>query len=188
MEGIVVIGGSTGGLDPLRQIIAALPVDCTAAMFVVMHIGSHPGTLPRVLTESGHHPAIFASDNSIIEAGNIYVAPPDHHMYLEMSRIRLSQGPKIHHTRPAVDPLFISAAEVYGQCVLGIVLSGNDGDGAAGVQAIMQHGGTVFVQDPYEAQIPSMPWSAIVAGHPNARLPVSEIAERVRLFCSQDWT
>ncbi len=187
MCGVVVIAASAGGLNPLRCIIAALPVPCTAAVFIVMHIGPHPSMLPSLLMLSGRgqHVAAFAQDGAPIEAGRIYVAPPDHHMSLASSSIRLIQGPKIHYTRPAADPLFISAAEAHGRRVLGIVLSGGDSDGAAGVRAITEHGGMALVQDPKEAKTPSMPQSAMMADHPDACLPVKEIAERVRVFCSR---
>jgi two-component system, chemotaxis family, protein-glutamate methylesterase/glutaminase len=183
MIGIVVIAASAGGLVPLRRIIAALPVPWSAAVFVVMHIGSHPSKLPGLLSSSGLWPASFARDGVLIEAGHVYVAPPDHHMVLEHDRIRLSQGPKVHHTRPAADPLFISAAEAHGPRVMGIVLSGGDSDGAAGLRAIAQHGGAALVQDPEEAESPSMPRSAVMS--PDACLPVEEIARRVRVFCSR---
>jgi two-component system, chemotaxis family, protein-glutamate methylesterase/glutaminase len=184
VDGIVVIAASTGGLDPLRRIIETLPVPCLATIFVVMHIGPHPSRLPELLSSS-EHPASFARDGALIRAGHVYVAPPDHHMILGYDRIRLNQGPKVHHTRPAADPLFISAAEAHGRRVMGIVLSGGDGDGAAGLRAIGEHGGTAFVQDPEEAEAPSMPRSAILADHPDACLAVEEIALRVRLFCSR---
>jgi two-component system chemotaxis response regulator CheB len=128
-------------------------------------------------------PATFPKDGTLIEAGHIYVAPPDHHMLIQGNIIRLTQGLKVHHTRPAADPLFVSAAEVHGQRVIGIVLSGGGGDGAAGLRAITAYGGTAFVQDPKEAEVPSMPRSAIWAGHPDACLPVKDIAQRVRAFC-----
>jgi two-component system, chemotaxis family, protein-glutamate methylesterase/glutaminase len=181
---IVVIAASAGGLDPLRRIIAALPAPCSVAVFVVMHIGPYRSVLPRLLSSSGQHPATFAQDSAPIEAGHIYVAPPDHHMVLGPDRIRLDQGPKVHHTRPAADPLFISAAKAFGQRVMGIVLSGGDGDGAAGLRAVSEHGGTAFVQDSQESVAPSMPRAAIMADHPDACLPIKEIARRVRAFCS----
>ena len=183
MNGVVVIAASAGGLDPLRRIIAALPVPCTAAVFVVMHIGPYPSVLPRLL--GGRHVAGFAQEGTPIEAGHIYIAPPDYHMYLGISSIRLSQGPKLHHTRPAADPLFISAAEAHRQQVLGIVLSGGDSDGADGLRAIVEHGGTAFVQDPKEAANPSMPSAAIAADHPHGCLSIEEIAEGVRSFCTR---
>jgi two-component system chemotaxis response regulator CheB len=185
MIGIVVIAASAGGLVPLRRIIATLPVPCSAAVFVVMHIGPHPSRLPGLLSSSGLWSASFARDGVLIEAGHVYVAPPDHHMVLEHDRIRLNQEPKVHHTRPAADPLFISAAEAHGRWVMGIVLSGGDSDGAAGLRAIAKHGGAALVQDPEEAENPSMPRSAVRAGHPDACLPVEEIARLVRVFCSR---
>jgi two-component system chemotaxis response regulator CheB len=182
MIGIVAIAASAGGHAPLLRIIAALPVPCTAAIFVVVHIGANPSILPQLLAKSGKHPAIFPQDGTLIEAGHIYVAPPDHHMLVEATVIRLTRGPKVHFARPAADPLFISAAKTYGQQVMGIVLSG--GDGAPGLRAITEHGGTGLVQDPEEASAPSMPISAIRADHPDACLPANEIAQRVRAFCS----
>jgi two-component system chemotaxis response regulator CheB len=107
----IVIAASAGGLVPLRRIIATLPIPWSAAVFVVMHIGPHPSKLPDLLSSSGLWPESFARDGVLIEAGHVYVAPPDHHMVLEHDRIRLSQEPKVHHTGPAADPLFISAAE-----------------------------------------------------------------------------
>jgi two-component system chemotaxis response regulator CheB len=182
---IVVIAASAGGLDPLRRIIAALPVPCTAAVFVVVHIGPNPSRLPRLLNGSGRPAASFAQDGGLIEAGHIYVAPPDHHVFLESTRMRLNQGPKVHYTRPAANPLFISAAKVHGQRVMGIVLSGGDGDGAAGLRGVTEYGGTALVQDPEEAEAPSMPRAAILADHPDACLPIDEIVRRVSVFCSR---
>jgi two-component system, chemotaxis family, protein-glutamate methylesterase/glutaminase len=184
MIGVVVIAASSGGLDPLRRISAALPGTCSAAIFIVMHIGSHRSVLPSLLNGDGRNLASFAEDGALIESGHIYVAPPDHHMLLRPNCIRLDQGPKVHHTRPAADPLFISAAEHHGRRVMGIVLSGGDGDGAAGLRAIAEHGGTALVQHPDEAASPSMPLAAIMVDHPDACLPIEEIARRVWTFCS----
>ena len=89
MISVVVIAASAGGLDPLRRIVAALPVPCPAAVFIVVHIGPHRSVLPSLLSSSGQHPATFAHDGAPIEAGHIYVAPPDHHMSLGLDRIRL---------------------------------------------------------------------------------------------------
>jgi two-component system, chemotaxis family, protein-glutamate methylesterase/glutaminase len=181
--GVVVIAASAGGIDPLLRIIAALPGPCSAAVFVVMHIGHHRSVLPGLLSSRGKHPATFAQHAEAMEAGHIYVAPPDHHMLLRLHYIRLSRGPKVHYTRPAADPLFISAAENHGRRVMGIILSGGAGNGAAGLKAIADHGGTALVQDPKEAAAPSMPRAAMMAGHPDACLPVAEIVQRVRSFC-----
>ena len=187
MNGIVVIAASEGGRDPLFRIIAALPAPCTAAIFVVMHIGTHPSILPELLAETGKNPALFPRNGMLIEAGHIYVAPPDHHMLVEAASIQLTRSPKVHYTRPAADPTFISAAIAHGSRVIGIVLSGGDGDGADGLRANKEHGGTSFVQDPNEATVPSMPYSAIATAHPDAILTVDQIAWRVHSSCLVNW-
>lgn len=183
MHPIVVIAASAGGVPPLRQIAAALPARCTGSVFVVLHIGSRNSRLPEVLNFSGIVPAIFAENDALIEAGRIYVAPPDWHMLLQPGRIRLDHGVRVRYTRPAADPLFVSAAHVYGERVMGIVLSGADGDGAEGLRVIKEHGGVSLVQAPEEAQQSSMPYKAMMADRP-APLPVDEIARRVRAFCT----
>jgi two-component system, chemotaxis family, protein-glutamate methylesterase/glutaminase len=185
MGAIVVIAGSAGGLDPLRQIIAALPVPCSASVFVVMHIGPNRSVLPSLLTRPGL-PASFAKDYAPIEPGHVYVAPPDHHILLEPGRMRLSQGPKVNYTRPAADPLFESAAEAYGSRVLGIVLSGGDSDGAIGLRVIKERGGTSIVQRPEDAVFPSMPEKALAVDHPDGSLSVSEIGQLLAARCSNE--
>jgi two-component system, chemotaxis family, protein-glutamate methylesterase/glutaminase len=184
MDAIVVIAASAGGFEPLLRIITALPAPCSASVFIVMHIGRRKSMLPSLLQREGKLPAAFAEDEHAIEPGHIYVAPPDFHMLVERDLIRLDAGPKVHHTRPAADPLFVSAATAYGEHVIGVVLSGADSDGTAGLRAIKAHGGMALVQRPEEATIPSMPFAAIAADHPDASLSAHEIAQRVRTFCS----
>ncbi|MDJ0449174.1 chemotaxis protein CheB [Methylocystis sp. JR02] len=181
MHKVIVIAASAGGLQPLRQIVAALPEACPAAIFVVVHIGNHRSDLPTILSWSSKLKASFATDDLPIQAGHIYVAPPDQHMVLESGRIRLNRGPKVHHTRPAADPLFISAAKVYGDRVIGVVLSGGDGDGAEGLRVIKEHGGRAVVQKPEEAVDPAMPEVAIATDHPDACLSAGEIAKLMEL-------
>ena len=182
---IVVIGASVGGLELLRVIIAALPVPCAASVFIVWHIGAHPSELPSILQYSSAASVSFAEDGAEILPGQVYVAPPDRHLLLHATWMSLSAGPKVHFARPAADPMFISAAETHGNRVIGIVLSGGDGDGADGLLAIKQHGGKVFVQNPDEALAPSMPHAAIAAVHPDAVLPISAIADLVGGLCSR---
>ncbi len=184
MNPIVVIAASAGGLEPIKRIVSALPDVCLASIFIVVHIGSHPSLLPEILNTIGRLPVTHPQDGALIEAGHVYVAPPDHHMTLELGRIRLDKGPKVKHARPAADPLFISAAEAYQERVIGIVLSGGDEDGAAGLRAIKQHGGMAFVQNPEEAEKPSLPYTAMMTDHPDACLSVEEIAKRVAALCS----
>ena len=185
MGPIIVIAASAGGLDPLRRIVTALPVACSASVFIVWHTGRHPSILPEILSMQTRLPVTHGEDGEPFEAGHIYVAPPDEHMYLARGLIRMDHGAKIHHTRPAADPLFISAAETYGALVIGIVLSGYDGDGAAGLRTIKERGGIALVQKPEEAEQPSMPRAAIMADHPDACLPVAAIAARMAALCSR---
>jgi two-component system chemotaxis response regulator CheB len=107
--------------------------------------------------------------------GHIYVAPPDHHMRLTPGLIHLDTGPKIHFTRPAADPLFQSAALAYGARVVGVVLSGGDGDGATGLRDVKARGGISIVQEPNQAENPGMPLQAIKEDAPDYRLRIAEI-------------
>ena len=184
MNAIVVIGASAGGVEPLRGIVAGLPGTCSASIFVVELIGDHQSNLPILLALAGSLPATFATDG-LIDAGHIYVAPPDHHMLLQVSDIRLSRSAKIHFTRPAIDPLFVSAADAYGGRVLGIVLSGTGADGAAGLRAIWESGGTALVQDPNEAAEPSMPRAALQKVPAAVCLPIRELARFIAVFSAR---
>jgi two-component system chemotaxis response regulator CheB len=184
MSAIVVIAASSGGFDPLVQIIKALPATCRASVFIVSHIGANRGYLPDLLAARGNLSAAFARHGEVIKPGRIYVAPPDHHMRLRFGMIRLDQGPKVHFTRPAADPLFASAAETYGGRVVGIVLSGGGSDGAEGLRAIMAHGGIGLVQEPEEATTPDMPFAALRHDHPEERLTADQLAERVAACCA----
>src|SRR5215831_665982 len=105
---IVVIGASAGGVTPLVALVESLPAHFPAAIFVVSHVGSNPSVLPEILTNRGQNRAIHPEDGSPIKHGVVYVAPPDRHLLLERDHIRLSVGPKEHHTRPAIDPTFRS--------------------------------------------------------------------------------
>jgi two-component system chemotaxis response regulator CheB len=186
MRNIVVIAASTGGLEPLRAIMSKLPVPCRAAIFVVWHIGPHPSLLPAILSSVSKIPATFAKDKALIESGHIYVAPPNHHVVLSAEHMHLNRGPKINHTRPAADPLFASAAKAHQRQVLGVVLSGKDGDGAEGLKLVKEYGGTALVQHPDSAEAPSMPLQAMMVDHPDEALAIAQIAERVCSFCSAD--
>lgn len=161
MLALVVIGASEGGVDAIRSLATALPAKFPAAVFVVLHIGAHKSQLPALLNLSGQLPARHALDGEPIRPGRIYVAPPDHHLVIEQGHMRLTRGPRENWARPAIDPLFRSAAEVYGPDVIGIVLTGGLNDGTAGLFEIKRHGGTTIVQDPDDAANPTMPRSAL---------------------------
>lgn len=161
---IVVIGASAGGVTALQQLVGSLPADFPGAIFVTVHFPEHgTSALPQILARAGPLPARHAIDGEPIVAGTIYVAPPDHHLLLTPSAVRLVDGPKEHGNRPAIDPMFRSAAAAFGARVIGVVLTGNLDDGTSGLSAITRAGGRTIVQHPDDAPFPSMPCSAI--GH-----------------------
>lgn len=173
---IVVIGCSVGGVEALQTIVAGLPQNFAAAIFVVLHLSpqSH-SVLPEILNRAGELPAKHPSQREQIRHGHIYVAPPDRHLILEDSRIVLSRGPKENRHRPALDPLFRSAARAYGRQVIGIVLTGSLDDGTVGLQTIKKAGGVAIVQQPEDAFCADMPRSAIEHVEVDYVVPVAEI-------------
>ncbi len=159
---IIVIGASAGGVAALQVLVAALPGDLAAALFIVLHIrASEPSTLPRILSRSGPLPAFHATEDLVIEQRKVYVAPPNHHLVLEKGYMHLGTGPRECYVRPAVDVLFRSAAHSYGPRVAGVILTGMGRDGTDGLLVVKQQGGTTIVQDPQGARFPSMPHSAV---------------------------
>jgi two-component system, chemotaxis family, protein-glutamate methylesterase/glutaminase len=159
---VIVIGASAGGVGALLRLVAGLPPGLPAAIFVVVHIS--PGaksTLPKLLTRAGAYEASEARNAEVIEAGRIYVAPPDQHLVVRKGAIELSRTARINRHRPAADALFHSAARAYSDRVIGIVLSGALDDGTIGLMAVKSHGGRAIVQDPEEAEFPGMPSSAV---------------------------
>ena len=158
---IIVIGASAGGVEAIRNLVATLPADLDAALFIVLHIGAHKSELPLLLNQWGKLKGSHPANGESIRRGHIYVAPPDHHMVVEPGVIRLTRGPRENWARPAVDPLFRSAARAYGAGVTGIILTGGLNDGTAGLFEVKQRGGTTIVQDPEDAADRSMPQSAL---------------------------
>jgi two-component system, chemotaxis family, protein-glutamate methylesterase/glutaminase len=174
---IIVVGASVGGIEALRAIAGGLPKEFPASVFVVLHTSPEaPGILAEIINRAGALPAAYAADEERIQPGRIYVAPPARHLIIEPNRLRLTRGPKENRFRPAVDPLFRSAAQVYGPRVIGVILTGYLDDGTAGLWAVKQLGGTAIVQDPREALAPSMPASAFRQVRVDYCLPIAEIA------------
>src|SRR3954468_12891678 len=172
---IVVIGASAGGVEALSALVAELPRSLRAAVFVVLHVSRGRSVLPEILTRAGRLPAAHPADGDRLEYGRIYVARPDHHLTLEEGVIRVVHGPTENGYRPAVDPLFRSAARVYGPRVIGVILTGALDDGTAGLAAVKEAGGVAIVQDPDEAFASSMPRSARAFVAVDHVLPVREI-------------
>jgi two-component system, chemotaxis family, protein-glutamate methylesterase/glutaminase len=174
---IIVIGTSAGGIEALRILVSALPKHFGASVFVVLHTSPHsPGILGAILERAGHLPAITVKNRERIEPGRIYVPSPDYHLVIEPGTARATRGPKENRFRPAVDPLFRSAAQTYGPRVIGVVLTGGLDDGTAGLWAVKQLGGTAVVQDPEDALVPSMPRNALNNVAVDHCLPLEQIA------------
>ena len=169
---IVVIGASAGGIEALGLLVRQLPPELGAAVFVVLHLApDHKSVLPRILSAAGPLPAKHAVDGEAVVPNRIYVARPDHHMVIQDSHVRVIRGPRENGHRPAIDPLFRSAAYTFGPRVIGVVLSGSLDDGTAGLVSIKHQGGLALVQDPNEAMVDSMPRSALenVSMHSRSR-------------------
>jgi len=159
---IIVIGCSMGGVEALQRLVAPLPKDFHAALFVVLHLSPQGVSyLPTILSRAGELPAVHPKDGDPIRLGCIYVAPPDNHLLVENGTVRVMRGPRENRHRPAVDPLFRSAAHWYGPRVIGVVMTGALDDGTAGLISIKKRGGVAIVQDPADALCGDMPRSAI---------------------------
>src|SRR5690606_21642109 len=186
---IIVIGASAGGFEALKTIVQSLPPNLDASIFIVWHMGPDVrGILPDVLNKLNTIRAANARDNEPIETNHIYVAPPDHHLLIEEGRLRVTRGPKENRFRPAVDPLFRSAAYTYGNRVIGIVLSGALDDGSAGLWRVKESGGITVVQDPSDAEVPSMPENAMRVVDVDHCVPADELAALITRLSSEEVT
>lgn len=160
---IIVMGASAGGVNAVLRICRDLASPPAAPILLVLHVGAHRSLLPELIAQAGNLEAFAAESGMVPRAGCVYVAPPDRHLLFEAGALRLTRGPKEHHTRPAINPLFRSVALELGPRAVGVILTGTMDDGAAGLRAIVACGGTAVVQDPAEAEEPSMPLSALAA-------------------------
>jgi two-component system chemotaxis response regulator CheB len=175
-----VIGGSAGSFESLKAILGSLPADFPASILVVVHLSAeYPALLENQLSRWSLLPASHPADKEPIRRGHIYVARPDFHLTVEPGRMRLLRGPRENRHRPAIDPLFRTAARVYGPRVIGIVLSGRLDDGSTGLYAIKQRGGLAIVQDPSEAAFCEMPQRALAYANPQHVLRSHDIASKL---------
>ncbi|MYZ48785.1 chemotaxis protein CheB [Propylenella binzhouense] len=175
---IIAIGGSSGATAPLKAILGGLPPDLPAAVFVVLHIPSRSiGLLATVASAAGPLPVRQAEDGMAIERGHVYIAAPDHHLIVAKGRMRLGRGPRENMVRPAIDPLFRSAALAYGPRVIAVVLSGLLSDGAAGLNVVKRCGGVALVQDPEDAVADEMPRRAIEATEVDLCVPGARLGD-----------
>lgn len=173
---IIVIGASAGGVEALLNTVKELPANFSATIFIVLHVPAQsPSLLPGILGRVSKLPVAHGQDGAPIQAGHIYIAPPDNHLLVEKGFIRVVRGPKENRHRPAVDPLFRSAALAYRNRVIGVILSGALDDGTAGLVAIKRYGGLAVVQDPLDALYPGMPSNAIANVRVDYILPLAQI-------------
>jgi two-component system, chemotaxis family, protein-glutamate methylesterase/glutaminase len=177
LRDIVVIGGSAGSIECLRTIFTALPAGFPGTIFVVIHLSpDSPSALASLISCWGCLPASQPADGDPIQRSHIYVARPDHQMTLEGDQVRVLRGPRENRHRPAIDPLFRSAAREYGARVMGVILSGLRDDGSAGLYAVKERGGIAIVQDPEDASWGEMPENAREYADPQYVLRTQEIA------------
>lgn len=159
---LIVIGASAGGVEALTYLVQQLPAELNAAVVVVLHIPSQsPSILHDILNNAGKLPAFEAQDGEAIKTGQIYVAPPDYHLLVKPGYLQLTRGPRENHHRPAIDPLFRTAARAYGRRAIAVILTGMLDDGTTGLMAVKMRGGVAVVQNPDDAMYSAMPNSAV---------------------------
>jgi two-component system chemotaxis response regulator CheB len=176
----VVIGASAGGVEALQRLLAGLPADLPAAVLVAVHLHAESTSeLPKVLSRSGPLTARFPRSGELLRSGEVLVAPPDRHLLVANGGVRLSRGPRENRQRPAIDPLFRTAARTFGPAVVAVVLSGALDDGSAGAAAVAAQDGVVLVQDPSEARVTSMPRAALAAVRRARSVPTDQLAAAI---------
>lgn len=176
----IALGGSAGSFTALKSVLAALPADLPAAVLVCQHVSASHGTVaPDLLSAHSALPIRVAEDMMPIEAGHVYFAAPDAHMMIGDGHLHLRRGAHENNFRPAIDPLFRSAAVYRASRAVGVVLSGLMDDGAAGARAMARTGARIVVQDPGTAEFPDMPAAAIRAVPHADVVPLAEIGPRL---------
>jgi len=178
----VVIGTSAGGMDALSVLLPSFRRDIPAAVFIVLHIPRHrPSLLVNIFAPKCALTVVEAEDKQPVESGTVYFAPPDYHMLVDRGpQIALSSDEPVHYSRPSIDVLFESAADVYQDRLLGILLTGGSEDGAAGLSAVRRAGGTTVVQRPDDAEVSLMVEAAVKRAPVDFVLSLTEIAGLLR--------
>ena len=172
---VIVVGASAGGVQTLMRLFSTFPSDMPAIIGVVLHRSTSPGELAYVLGRNSALPVVEPGRNTSLKPGHIYLAPPDHHLLFEKNGLIVQRGPKEHATRPAVDPLFRSAASTYEQRAVGVLLTGCGEDGVSGLLHISNEGGITLAQDPDEAYMPYMPLNALRFDDVASTYPIDEM-------------
>ena len=174
---IIVVGGSAGGLRALETLLGGLPRGFPIPIVSVQHRARESSdTYAEVLGKATHLPVREVEDEDPLLAPGVYLAPPDYHVLIEPGRIALSIDEPVAYSRPSIDVLFESAADVYGSRVLAVLLTGANADGSKGLVRVKQAGGFAIVQDPHSAESPEMPAAGIASALVDRVLPLEEIA------------
>jgi two-component system chemotaxis response regulator CheB len=179
VERLIVIGTSAEGFNALRWLLAKLPLDLKASVLVVVHMSPNEQALLDILSQHIELPIRYARDMDPLVEGEVLLAPPDRHMRVENSKIRIVYGPKENFERPSIDPLFRSAAMHFRERVLGVTLPGNMDDGVLGLEVIKCHGGVTLAQDPLEAVSPFMVSDRLDHTHVDYWLPINQLAAQL---------
>lgn len=182
----VVIGVSAGGLGALRTILSLLKENLSVPVIIVQHTSPNSGDyMVRHLDSLSKLKVKEADEKEKLEAGKAYVAPANYHLLVESDEtLSLSVDERVNYSRPSIDVLFESASDVFGDSLIGIVLTGANSDGSAGLKKIKDSGGLAVVQEPRSAEVPAMPQAAIEAvGKPDHILSLENIAELLNRIC-----
>ena len=173
---VVAIGASAGGVEALHAVVTGLPGDFPVPILIVQHMDPrHKSMLAGLLGRRCKLRVKQAANDELIEFGTIYIAQPDMHLLVRGDRLILTDTKLVHFSRPSIDLLFESVADVYGDRAIGVILSGSGVDGAAGIRAIKSKGGTTLIQDPASAAHAGMPQAARATGCVDVTLPLEEI-------------
>jgi two-component system chemotaxis response regulator CheB len=175
----VAIGASAGGVEVLSALLSALPASCRASFFIVMHIPrERPSLLATVFGAKCALPVREAEDKEPVQPGTVYFAPPDYHLLLDRGPVlALSSDEPVHFSRPSIDVLFDSAADIYGERLLGLILTGANQDGAEGLTAVGRAGGRTVVQEPSGAAVPFLPEAALQEGPVDFVLSLAQLQD-----------
>lgn len=186
-DGVVAVGASAGGIEALSSLAAGMPASFPFAVMVVVHMGrAAPSVLARILDRCGPLPAVAAVDGTVLEAGRIYAAVPDHHLLARDHRVAPSDGPWEGGRRPSIDALFGSVALDYGPRAIGVLMSGLLDDGVAGLRVVKAAGGATVVQEPTEALFPDLPRNALRAGVADYTVAAAEIGDLLARLIRHD--
>lgn len=184
---IIVVGASAGGIEAVSDLLVQLPADLKASVFIVIHVSpDSPNLLPEIFQRRSALTCTLASDGQKIQAGIVYIAPADLHLTIKDSTVTVTKGPKENRARPAIDPLFRSAAIACGARVIGIILSGLLDDGVSGLNSIKKCGGIAIAQEPDDAMFPDMPRNALASVEVDYHLPVSRMGALLTRLINED--